>query len=215
MLRAHGVADAALGRMTVGQRDALLMDLRANAFGVQVASVADCPACSERMDVTFDLREIRTPPAGNPLDTIEVKAEGYTISARPPTVDDLLWLDRCGPETDLQAELLERCVLVARHKGRTVSTATIPASVVTRIAGALSAADPQAEVLLTLKCPACGHTWSAPFDIVSYFWQELETWVWRTARDVDRLASRYGWSEAEILTMSPDRRALYLEMVYA
>lgn len=215
MLQALEVDDAALGRLTVGQRDALVMDLRGRVFGAGVASVADCPACSERMDVTFDLRDIWAPPRGEPADPIEIESEGYRVRARPPSVDDLIWLDECDPAVDRRTALLERCVLEARRKGRSVRAAALPPSVVSEISAALANVDPRAEIQLALSCAACGHTWSALFDIVSYFWQELESWVWRTARDVDALATQYGWSETEILAMSPDRRTLYLELVRA
>jgi hypothetical protein len=215
MLQALGVDDAALGRLTVGQRDALVMDLRGRVFGAGIASVADCPACLERMDVTFDLRDIWAPPRGEPADPIEIDSEGYRVRARPPSVEDLIWLDECDPAVDRRTALLERCVLEARRKGRSVRAAALPPSVVSAISAALANVDPRAEIQLALSCAACGHTWSALFDIVSYFWQELESWVWRTARDVDTLATHYGWSETEILAMSPDRRALYLELVRA
>ena len=43
--------------------------------------------------------------------------------------------------------------------------------------------------------------------------QEIHAWAKRTLREVHTLASAYGWSEREILSMSAVRRALYLEMV--
>jgi hypothetical protein len=213
MLRAIGIEDATLGRLTVGQRDTLLMDLRGRVFGAWIASVADCPACSERMDVAFDLRDIWAPPSGDPVEPIEIEAGGYRVQARPPIVDDLIWLDRCDPSVDRRSILLERCVLGARRKGRSIRAGALPPAVVSDISTALANADPRAEIQLALSCTACGHSWSALFDIVSYFWQELESWVWRMARDVDTLAARYGWTETEILAMSPDRRALYLDLV--
>ena len=64
-----------------------------------------------------------------------------------------------------------------------------------------------------MSCPGCGHQWEIQFDIVSYFWAELNDWAKRMLRMVSRLAGAYGWSEDHILNMSPRRRQLYLEMV--
>jgi len=73
-------------------------------------------------------------------------------------------------------------------------------------------ADPQAEVHLALSCPACAHQWQSLFDIVSFFWGELEAWARRLLYDVHTLASAYGWCEADILAMSAWRREQYLNM---
>jgi hypothetical protein len=53
------------------------------------------------------------------------------------------------------------------------------------------------------------------FDVVSYFWGEIEDWAMRLFRDVHSLAAAYGWSEREIIGMSARRRRLYLELANA
>ena len=77
----------------------------------------------------------------------------------------------------------------------------------------MAQADPQADVQLALSCPACSHQWQSVFDIVSFFWSEMNAWAYRILREVHILASAYGWREADILAMSPYRRQLYLKMV--
>ena len=73
--------------------------------------------------------------------------------------------------------------------------------------------DPQADVELTLSCPACAHQWTTAFDIISFFWEEINVWAYRTLYQVHQLASAYGWNEADILTMNPWKRQFYLKMV--
>jgi len=51
------------------------------------------------------------------------------------------------------------------------------------------------------------------FDILTYLWSEIEDWAQRLLLEVHTLALAYGWSERDILAMSPRRRRLYLEMV--
>ena len=63
-----------------------------------------------------------------------------------------------------------------------------------------------------IHCPKCGSRWHSTFDIVSYFWSELEVRAKRQLWEVHTLAAAYGWSEADILDMSPMRRQLYMEM---
>jgi hypothetical protein len=73
--------------------------------------------------------------------------------------------------------------------------------------------DAQANVQLDLHCPACQRGWTAAFDIVAFFWGELDAWAQRLLVEVHKLASAYGWSEADILGMSQVRRNLYLNIV--
>ena len=79
----------------------------------------------------------------------------------------------------------------------------------------MAEADPLADIQLDLTCPSCERRWRAVFDIVSFLWTEIEVWAWRTLSDVHTLARAYGWSERDILTLSPTRRQFYLEMVGA
>lgn len=50
------------------------------------------------------------------------------------------------------------------------------------------------------------------FDIGAYLWEEVDAWADRTLRDVHLLAASYGWSERDILDLSPARRGRYLEL---
>jgi hypothetical protein len=65
---------------------------------------------------------------------------------------------------------------------------------------------------LALVCPTCGSGWAVAFDIVAFFWTELQAWAQRMLRDIHTLARAYGWREADILALSPLRRQVYLEL---
>lgn len=54
--------------------------------------------------------------------------------------------------------------------------------------------------------------WKITLDIGAFLWTELESEVRRLMRDTAAIALRSGWSEQEILRMSPQRRRFYLEM---
>lgn len=212
ILRSLGLDETTSGALTVGQRDSAVMDARARAFGSAVSAIADCPVCGARLELEFDLSMLRADASSEPRAAVDVESGGFRIRARPPCVDDLEWLERSDATTDRRAGLLGRCVLEAEHDGRPVDPADLPPDAVAALAAELAAADPQADLRLELECAACGGAWSAGFDIVAFFWDELNTWAWRTAQDVDTLAARYGWTERDILAMSPARRSLYLEI---
>jgi hypothetical protein len=213
LLGALGIDAVRRRDLSVGQRDTLLMDLRGRLFGTAVTALAACPACGEQLEVTFDLDDVRARPPGDPTEPVEVEHEGYTVRARPPTTGDLAALDTAVPRPDAPDRLLERCVLDARRVDGEVAVGELPDVVRARLETLLAEADPQADVQVVLTCPDCGRTWSALFDIVSFLWQELDAWARGLVVEVHDLASVYGWSEADILAMSPYRRSLYLDLV--
>lgn len=77
----------------------------------------------------------------------------------------------------------------------------------------MSELDPGAETRFLLTCFNCGKDSSVLFDIVSYFWIEIEAYAKRLLLEVDKLARVYAWSEAEILAMSSARRKHYLDLI--
>lgn len=190
----------------IGRRDRALLDLRAALFGTPMACVADCPTCHERLDLAFSTHDlcISTAPCPEPL---LVEADGYTIRCRLPSSADLL-----GVTTP--TALLACCMIEAQRNGMPQTATDLPPAVVDVIADALARADPLADTRLALTCPACGHAWAAPFDIVGFLWSEIDTWARRTLGEVDALAREYGWSEGDILAISPWRRRWYIRMVY-
>jgi hypothetical protein len=91
----------------------------------------------------------------------------------------------------------------------------VPDEVANILSERMAHADPQADIRLSLICPQCAHGWQSPLDIVTFLWSELHAWAIRMLREVHALASAYGWHEVEILTMTPRRRAAYLDLIGA
>jgi hypothetical protein len=89
----------------------------------------------------------------------------------------------------------------------------VAAALESEMTATITAADPLAQIELELACPACAAAWTAPFDIVRFLWSEVEAWAMRILDEVHVLASRYGWSETEILALSPQRRQHYRELI--
>ena len=54
-------APGALAELSIGQRDARLLTLREWTFGPQLASLATCPGCGERLELAFNVSDIRLP----------------------------------------------------------------------------------------------------------------------------------------------------------
>ncbi|HJQ82925.1 MAG TPA: GNAT family N-acetyltransferase, partial [Candidatus Binatia bacterium] len=57
--------------------------------------------------------------------------------------------------------------------------------------------------------------YAAPLDVGRLLWEKVQIAAERLLLDVDALARAYGWTEREILSLSPGRRAAHLQIVSA
>jgi hypothetical protein len=183
-----GAAD--LAEENLGSVNARLWAVRAALVGTDVVGCASCTRCGVQAEFEFDatgLARRAAARAGGPV--------------RALTLADLF---AAAESADAAEMLIMRCTQ------RDGCEPTLADNV--DVSAELAAADPAAEVLLALACPACGHEWSAPLDIGSFLWTELTRIVGDTVADVDVLARCYGWTERDVLDLSPARRRRYVEL---
>ena len=199
---------ADLAGLTVGERDRRLLALREATFGSHISAVATCAGCTASLEVTFHTSDIMTLPSPNGAAHVAVLG-AYFVEFRLPTGRDLAEADLGAPGFDL----LRRCTIAAHHGGGVIDPAELPHDVVDAVVARMAEADPQARVDIAVACPTCGGNWETPFDVVSFFWTEIDSWAGRMLREVHTLASAYGWREADILALSPHRRRRYLDFV--
>lgn len=198
-------------RASIGERDRQLFQLREELFGSTLEAIASCPKCGERLELAFSTNDLltRTGETSASREPMCLKSGNYEVNYRLPTSADLLAVaDNPGQAREL---LLERCI-EARNDDVVIRASALPDALVKELGEKMADADPQAEVQIALDCSACSHHWATVFDILSYLWGEIEDWAHRLLRDVHSLASAYGWSERDILSMSATRRRLYLEL---
>jgi len=211
----HAAARPAAGTaellaVPVGERDADLYALRGALFGDRMSVRVTCRECAEEMEFDLAARQIAA-TEGARCDEFTVEHDEWTVRFRLPTTGDLAAAE-AAPADRAAAVLVERCVLAAERAGEAVEAGELPEHVRQQVARAAAEADPRADITLKVACPACGHQAAAELDITSYLWAELDAWARGTLLDVHRLATAYGWSEPEILALSPLRRRYYLEL---
>jgi hypothetical protein len=202
-----------LAKISIGSRDARLLTLRELTFGPRLTGVVGCPACGERLEITVHIEELRTVAPEATGDAFILEMEEYRVDFRLPGTIDLRETSSSGDRESMHAELIRRCILKASRNDEEVATDKLPAPLMETLVARMAEQDPQADSQLSLACPSCSHRWNALFDIVSFFWSEIQAWAVRILREVHILASAYGWREADILAMSPLRRQSYLSMV--
>jgi hypothetical protein len=195
--------------LSSGDRVALLLQLRRLLAGESLPCVLDCPwpDCGERLELELRTSEL-VPRGDSGPPEHELEFRGERVSFRLPTgADEELAAHVAvedGPEAAVEA-LMRACLTeppAAPRPGLDEALGTAIASI-----------DPHAEISLVLRCPACERDGEVAFDAASYLWLDLEARLARLDQDVHLLASRYGWSEADILGLDESRRARYIRLV--
>lgn len=203
-----------LAQLAIGARDSRLLELRERMFGSHFAAVVECPNCSHDLELSFDAADIRVSAQPRCPQALRVERDGYAATFRLPNSLDLAEVATIGSPGP-RRRLFERCVLEARRGEQAIDAAALPDAFANHVAEAMAEQDPQATIELAMNCPQCSHAWNALFDIVSFFWSEIQAWSVRMLRDVHELASAYGWREADVLALSSARRQFYLDLIHA
>jgi hypothetical protein len=210
------MAPAALRNLTVGQRNFLLLDLRGKTLGTLAQCLVKCSQCGAELDFAIDTTTFyNADQEVEPLaSTYDLEVGAFQVSFRLPTSSDLASVVGYEDASKARYLFIERCVVQAERDGHEIKATELPETVVVALAKAMLEYDTQAEIAITLGCSECDYSWDTLFDIVSFFWAEIEAHAKRLLREVDALARAYGWREAEILALSEARRQFYLELVH-
>jgi hypothetical protein len=196
----------ALAAWPLGRRNAALSQLRRACFGRTLAGWVACPECGERLEFSLDSEKLYDNPQGI---AEEIVIDGRRF--RSLTSRDLAEIVSESDAETAALKLVRQCCF----DDGGFDLAKLSAEEADAISERLELADPLAETLLEMQCVECGHCWNEPLDMAAWLWTEIEARSRRLLLDVHALATAYGWSETEILSLSEQRRALYIEMVQA
>jgi hypothetical protein len=196
------VADWPLGR-----RNEALARLHANYFGPALQGWTECAQCGEKLEFTVDCGTLIERQQVRVRRPIVVKGQTFRV----PASRDLA---RVAGEPDAGAAAM-RLAELCRVDGSADREASWSREEMEELGQQMSEADPLAEILLSLACPVCEAMREQALDLPAFLWAELEALVKRMLHEIHILASCYGWSETEILALSENRRAMYVQMVQA
>jgi hypothetical protein len=190
-----GAADLALV-----ERDRRLLDLRRATFGPALDCLATCPGCRAEVEVTLDAAMLAAAlPAP---EVVDVAFGGREVTLRPLTSRDLAAAQDAAPEElrrIMRARLAPECGTLTDLEARELDVA-------------IEAQAEAGDVRCRMSCPDCETDWCESFDIAAHLWAEVEVAAMRTFSEVAELARAFGWSEPEVLALSPARRAVYLAL---
>lgn len=205
-------------RLPLGERDALLLELRAATLGRKMEGFAMCPACGVQLEFTVDALELAQGLRAQGTQTSEGAAG---IAMRPANTLDLVASRTAKSEEEARAILLARTACAdAADELDTAESArrwleAQPEAVAALLAERFEQVNAAAEIRMRLACAACGGCPLLDLDVARYLLREIGGTARRLLAEIHELALAYGWSEAVIAAMSGVRRAAYLEMVGA
>jgi hypothetical protein len=231
---ATGGEAADWSHLTASDLDVLVLRLRQGMLGNRVLADVPCTGagCGRRIDISFEIdtyighhfagdfgaKNLKTamPIAGEPgwfnlvskggKENSAAVASGHDgaestekIQFRLPRVGDLLAASHCA---DPAEELARRCIRPVEISSRERR----------RVEGVMEAMAPSLSHDLEGVCPECGATVKVYFDARRYCLRELKDRSAFVYQDIDVLARRYHWAEADILAMPRHRRMNYAEL---
>ncbi len=204
-----------LADLTIGQRNFCLLKIRRNMVGADIDSCVHCPECNAPLEFKMDVDSIcGILPRETAVRRFSISIEGMDLWFKPLTSRDLAAFSQGSEPEEARLILLKRCVSKVEKNGAAVDIDGLPQSVVEELGEKIAETyDPQIEIKFRMQCAACGHSWTACFDIVSFFWTEIDAQAQRLLHEVHVLARTYGWSETDIWAMNSARKNYYLQLV--
>ncbi|MEM6464890.1 MAG: hypothetical protein AAF679_00085 [Pseudomonadota bacterium] len=151
-----------------------------------------CPSCGETLEFQLPQQALQTmakPPAHR--QSVSVVFEEASYEMRLPCLGDI---------TSGGLDLISLCPDAPWDSAAFRSAAE----------AALAEADPMLHPTLALTCVLCDAQISTNLDMAALLWQQVENVARPLVQDVIALSQGLGWTEQEIVAMSPARRRLYL-----
>jgi hypothetical protein len=206
-------AGGAQGSPTLGMANRALLQLHERLCGTALPLHVACPRCAAELEFTLDAAALAATAPALPGAAEHAFTLGeLQLRIRLPNAEDLLALEAAASAEAAAQALFERCVLRAEAGGRELPAAQLDTTVRAAVAAAIDDIEPLASLVFDLSCAECGHAFQAPLDLAAVTYAELCHRAEQVLADVAALAHAYGWREADVLALSPVRRAAYLQL---
>jgi hypothetical protein len=187
---------------TVARTAASMIELHRTFFGDIAEMIMTCASCGESLEVEVDLAACGA--GQSTADRREIVTGAGPMVVRALTITDLIVVRDCIDPVDA---LLER--LVPDGADDRAALSADDRELIDAVAQDLAGA---AGTVISARCPGCGALGRSGLDPTALVWERVERWALDQLAVVAALARAYGWSETEVLALSPTRRARYLEL---
>lgn len=203
----------ALSGVTAWDRDRLLAVVYIRIYGPRIKSTVSCVHCHKAFDLDFSLPHLlESLSLDNVAKEVQVIQDGiYEFSDglqfRLPTGEDEYAVMGLSQEEAVQ-ELLKRCI---QNVSENVNVQNRTEEVQT----AMEAIAPLIDLELDARCPECGQEQQVHFDLQHYLLSALSGERTLLMREIHALASTYGWSLTDILSLPRSQRKSLASLVDA
>lgn len=222
-----------VNKLTVGDRQYILLMLRQLTFGdrVQASLLCPWPNCGAGVDIDFKISGIPITSCKHQAyyhlqierfstaTTLGLSTEPMlTIQYRLPNGADQEVISNSlanSNEASAALTLLSRCIKrfdVVDHPSVDWLAQLTP-DIRQKIEQDMESRAPNLELTMDVKCQDCERSFVAPFDLQDFFFGELTASTDLLFREVHYLAFHYHWSEQEIMNFPRDRRRRYIELL--
>jgi hypothetical protein len=189
-----------------GRIGALALIVTRTTGAAELALVLRCPECAESLQIDLPiatLLELARRAEKEPLLEVNLPDAGMIQVRRPTGEHQRQWqTQRYSSARAAQLAIVDTLV---EDKHKTMARAQVDI-----ISDALDEADPLPAFKLATICHACEMESEHAVDLEALLLAELQKVQRTLLHEVDRLAERYGWSEAAILALPHWRRRAYL-----
>jgi len=197
--------------MSIGERTQHLLSI-ALEISPSLSLTLTCPheGCNEPMEITLSVDSLNAlQDEMNDAGIVSIPLDTETLVMRKPTgLDQKKWLERSYPSEQKATEAMISTLRSVDSKEMEFSKEGIAA-----INDAMDEADPLVNFGISAVCPNCGLEKYHVIDLEQLAISRLRGKQQRLIRTVHTLASRYHWTEHEILSLPPWRRSHYVSLI--
>ncbi|MCL2643239.1 MAG: hypothetical protein FWD52_06990 [Candidatus Bathyarchaeota archaeon] len=214
--------------LSIGDRIALILQLRKITFGNILQCTLQCPKCTNKLSLDIPIDSILQPPKTNPQTTYTLQIDNYTLKIRPLNGTDLETITQnqntpqtttttitSTPDTAIDTYLSEKLLRLCILSSNPPLPKTLNNQFQTQLSTKLSEIDRQADLTLNINCPLCNQTFQTPLDIEDFFFQEITSRYPQLEREIHWIALHYHWNEKTILSLPSSKRKRYIELINA
>ena len=202
------VDDPDMDNDTLGDRNRRLLQLHADCVQEPLEACVRCKKCGVDSEFAVPSQEILALPRHDREQRFELRSKRKRTVFRLPTMADLDAAVGATSPAEVRRIVLGRCVL----EGDATRISELDAR---RLSARFDAADQAADVVVNVMCAGCGARISATVDVAAFVARAIERLVSRLLSEIDLIASSYGWSESQILSLPAWRRRRYVEHIQA
>lgn len=210
----EGQPEAMIRKMSLGDRVALLLNVRKLMIGDTISCTADCPKCRKSMSVDLSIdRLLNANHTIKPENDYEVNTCGYTIRVKPLTAEAQ---DFAAANSESIDAIMQNMAMACIVQSEPDLPAELPEAMLEAIGSQIEKIDPLSDIAFNLSCPECNHAFHASFDAEDFIFREIGVSRYQQLeREIHWLAFHYHWSEKDILSLPSSKRKRYVELVNA